>query len=197
MSTTELVVDIQDIEFCLFEWLQVDQLQKFPKYQDFDAETLDLLLNEGLKFAKEVIAPTNMEADREGCSVVDGKAIVPKCLHNAYKQAYELGWASITAGSSSARRSPHLQAEACGSRSMMSTALPSNCAVTASDIASVVFPVPPFWAIIESVCMSIHQSVEVSVILNADLSTCRNIRTSMRRAGEKPTLRQCRELYIL
>jgi len=97
MSSTELVVDIQDIEFCLFEWLQVDQLQKFPKYKDFDAETLDLLVNEGLKFATEVIAPTNMEADREGCSVVDGKAIVPQCLHNAYKQAYELGWASITA----------------------------------------------------------------------------------------------------
>ncbi len=97
MSTTELVVDTQDIEFCLFEWLQIDQLQKFPKYEDFDAETLGLLVTEGMKFAVEVIAPTNMAADREGCSVVDGNATVPKCLHNAYNQAYELGWASITA----------------------------------------------------------------------------------------------------
>jgi alkylation response protein AidB-like acyl-CoA dehydrogenase len=97
MSTTDLVVDTQDIEFCLFEWLQIDQLQKFPKYEDFDAETLGLLVTEGMKFAVEVIAPTNMEADREGCSVVDGNATVPKCLHNAYNQAYELGWASITA----------------------------------------------------------------------------------------------------
>ena len=60
MSTTELVVDIQDIEFCLFEWLQVDQLQKYTKYKDFDAETLDLLLKEGLKFAKEVIALSSL-----------------------------------------------------------------------------------------------------------------------------------------
>ncbi len=97
MSTTELVTDTQDIEFCLFEWLQIDQLQKFQKYEDFDAETLGLLVSEGLKFAREVIAPTNMEADREGCSVVDGRAIVPKCLHRAYQQAYELGWASMTA----------------------------------------------------------------------------------------------------
>jgi alkylation response protein AidB-like acyl-CoA dehydrogenase len=97
MSTTELVVDTQDIEFCLFEWLQVDQLQQFPKYADFDEETLNLLVTEGLKFAKEVIAPTNMQADREGCSVVDGHAVVPQCLHDPYKQAYELGWAAITA----------------------------------------------------------------------------------------------------
>ena len=97
MSTTELVVDIKDIKFCLFEWLQVDQLQKYPKYKDFDAETMDLLVNEGLKFAKEVIAPTNVEADREGCSVIDGQAIVPACLHSAYEQAYKLGWASMTA----------------------------------------------------------------------------------------------------
>ena len=62
MSTTELVVDIKDIKFCLFEWLQVDQLQKYPKYKDFDAETMDLLVNEGLKFPKEVIARAKMDA---------------------------------------------------------------------------------------------------------------------------------------
>jgi alkylation response protein AidB-like acyl-CoA dehydrogenase len=97
MSTTELVVDSQDIEFCLFEWLHVDQLQLYPKYANYDAETLNLLVTEGLKFAKEVISPTNMEADREGCTVVDGKATVPECLQGPYKQAYELGWSSITA----------------------------------------------------------------------------------------------------
>ena len=97
MSTTELVVDTLDIEFCLFEWLQIAQLQKFPKYADFDDETLHLLVTEGMKFAVEVIAPTNTEADREGCHVVDGKAKVPECLHDAYQQAYQLGWASVTA----------------------------------------------------------------------------------------------------
>ena len=54
-------------------------------------------MTEGLKFATEVIAPTNMEADREGCHVVDGNATVPECLHDAYQQAYQLGWASVTA----------------------------------------------------------------------------------------------------
>jgi alkylation response protein AidB-like acyl-CoA dehydrogenase len=97
MSTTELVMDTRDFEFCLFEWLQVGQLQRFSKYADFDTETLQLLVTEGMKFAMEVIGPTNREADREGCKVVDGHAVVPGCLHSAYQQAYELGWASITA----------------------------------------------------------------------------------------------------
>ena len=97
MSTTDLVVDIQDIEFCLFEWLQIDQLQKFAKYEAFDAETLGLLVTEGVKFSEEVIAPTNREADRAGCTVVDGQARVPECLHSPYEQAYQLGWSAITA----------------------------------------------------------------------------------------------------
>ena len=97
MSSTDLIVDIEDIEFCLFDWLDISQLQDVPKYEDFDNETLQMLLREGIKFAREVIAPTNVEADREGCSVVDGVAVVPKCLHDAYRQAYQLGWASITA----------------------------------------------------------------------------------------------------
>lgn len=49
MSSSDLVVDIDDIKFCLFEWLQVDQLQKYLKYEDFDADTLALLLQEGTK----------------------------------------------------------------------------------------------------------------------------------------------------
>ncbi len=97
MSSTDLIVDVEDIEFCLFDWLDISQLQDVPKYEDFDSETLQMLLREGIKFAREVIAPTNVEADREGCSVVDGVAVVPKCLHDAYRQAYQLGWASITA----------------------------------------------------------------------------------------------------
>lgn len=81
MSSSELVVDIDDIEFCLFEWLQVDQLQKYSKYEDFDADTLGLLLHEGTKFATKILAPTNAEADREGCTTVHGHVKVPSCRH--------------------------------------------------------------------------------------------------------------------
>jgi hypothetical protein len=77
MSSTDLIVDMEDIEFCLFDWLDISQLQDVSKYEDFDSETMRLLLREGTKFAREVIAPTNVEADREGCRIVDG-AVAPR-----------------------------------------------------------------------------------------------------------------------
>ncbi|MBF0276962.1 MAG: acyl-CoA dehydrogenase [SAR324 cluster bacterium] len=97
MSSTELVIDSQDIQFVMNEWLKLHELSKFPRYADFDQETINLLLEEGFKFAVEVISPTRTESDREGCKMVEGRAKVPPCLHKPYQQAYELGWASIAA----------------------------------------------------------------------------------------------------
>ncbi len=95
MSSTELVIDARDIRFVMNEWLEVEKLSKFPRYADFDQETITLLLEEGHKFAVEVISPTRAESDREGCRVVEGRVKVPACLQKPYEQAYELGWASI------------------------------------------------------------------------------------------------------
>ena len=41
MSSTDLIVDTEDIEFCLFDWLDISQLQDVKKYEDFDRETLE------------------------------------------------------------------------------------------------------------------------------------------------------------
>lgn len=97
MSSTELVVDSKDIRFVMNEWLQVSGLNKYSKFEDFDEDTINLLIEEGHKFSIEVISPTRSESDKEGCKFVDGRAIVPACLHEPYEQAYELGWASLTA----------------------------------------------------------------------------------------------------
>ena len=99
MSSTELVIDSKDIQFVLNEWLNVAELNRFSAYKDYDQETINLLLEEGHKFAVEVIYPTRSESDQEGCKIENGRAIVPECLHDAYQQAYELGWPSLTANS--------------------------------------------------------------------------------------------------
>ena len=56
------------------------------------------------------------------------------------------GWASSTTGVEASRRSLHLQAVACGSMSSTTDVRPACSAATASVSASVVLPVPPFWA---------------------------------------------------
>ena len=66
MSSTELTLDQRDIRFVMREWLQIGgQLSKSEKFADFDEETLDLMVQEGIRFAIEVVAPTRSESDRE------------------------------------------------------------------------------------------------------------------------------------
>lgn len=96
MSSTELTFDMREIEFALNEWLQIEKLNDYKMYEDFDKETMNLLVKEGLNFAKEVVAPSRKESD-QGCKMVDGQCVVPECIQEPYKQSYELGWASLNA----------------------------------------------------------------------------------------------------
>ena len=99
MSSSELSLDQRDIRFAIREWLPIGRLSKSEKFSDFDEETFDLMVQEGIRFAIEVVAPTRSESDHEGCHMEDGRVKVSKCLHKPYQQAYELGWASISASS--------------------------------------------------------------------------------------------------
>ncbi len=96
MSSTDLVVDLPEIRFVVNEWLRVAQLSEQERYQAFDAETVDLMLQESATFATEVVAPTRQETDRQGSWMEDGRVKVADCMKTPYRQAYELGWGSIT-----------------------------------------------------------------------------------------------------
>ena len=95
MSSTELTLDQRDIRFAAQEWLKIGQLSETEKFAEFDQDTLDLMVQEGIRFAIDVVSPTRSESDREGCRIEDGRVKVPKCLHEPYQQSYELGWASM------------------------------------------------------------------------------------------------------
>jgi len=95
MSSTELTLDQRDIRFAAQEWLKIGQLSESEKFAEFDQDTLDLMVQEGIRFAIDVVSPTRSQSDREGCRIEDGRVKVPKCLHDPYQQSYELGWASM------------------------------------------------------------------------------------------------------
>ena len=58
MSSTDLTLDEQDIHFLLKDWLNVSRLSQYDSFKDFDQETIEMLVEEGLRFAKEVVAPS-------------------------------------------------------------------------------------------------------------------------------------------
>ena len=89
---------MRDIQFVLHELLKVeDTLKQIPAHAELDADTLNSVLEEGAKFAVEVIQPLNQSGDEEGCTYVgDGVVHAPKGFKEAYAQYVEGGWAALS-----------------------------------------------------------------------------------------------------
>ncbi len=89
---------LRDMQFVMHELLHiVDDLQHIPKHADMDADTINAVLEEGGKFATEVLFPLNISGDAEGC-VLDPKThsvTTPKGFKEAYAQYVEGGWAAL------------------------------------------------------------------------------------------------------
>ena len=89
---------LRDMQFVMHELLHItDTLKTIPKHVDMDAETINAVLEEGGKFASEVLFPLNISGDTEGCQLdVKTHAVTtPKGFKEAYAQYVEGGWAAL------------------------------------------------------------------------------------------------------
>lgn len=92
MSATEFSYDERDLKFQLNEKLNIATLTAFAPYKDFSVEDFDMIVSEAVKFATDVVAPTNRTGDLEGTQLVDGQVHVPKCFIGLQKAFGEAGW---------------------------------------------------------------------------------------------------------
>ncbi len=90
---------IRDMQFVLHELLDVGKVLKtLPDHAEVDADTINSILEEGAKFASQVIAPLNQSGDEEACTYVgDGVVHTPKGFKQAYAQYVEAGWPALAA----------------------------------------------------------------------------------------------------
>ncbi len=89
---------LRDMQFVMHEVLNViDDFKQIPKHADVDADTINAVLEEGGKFAAEVVFPLNVSGDTEGCSIDQATHAVttPKGFKEAYAQYIEAGWAAL------------------------------------------------------------------------------------------------------
>ena len=89
---------LRDMQFVMHEMLKVaDDFKQIPQYADMDAETINAVLEEGGKFAAEVIFPLNVSGDAEGCAydAVTHAVTTPKGFKEAYRQYIDAGWAAL------------------------------------------------------------------------------------------------------
>lgn len=87
---------VRDLTFFLNEVLEIDRYTNQAGFSDVSSDLVGQILEEGAKFAEEVIAPLNRVGDQEGCKWDDGKVTGPTGWKEAYLQMVEAGWPSLT-----------------------------------------------------------------------------------------------------
>jgi len=90
---------LRDMQFVMHEVLQVtDVLKQIPRHADTDADTINAVLEEGGKFAAEVVFPLNVSGDAEGCQLDSATHAVtaPKGFKEAYARYIEGGWPALS-----------------------------------------------------------------------------------------------------
>lgn len=78
-GTTSLLLSRRDLEFMLYEWLDVGALSRAPRYQDHSRETFDAVLETYERIATDLFATHYQKSDREE-PVFDGKTarVIPE-----------------------------------------------------------------------------------------------------------------------
>ena len=90
---------LRDMQFLMHEVLNVvEELKTLPKHAEVDADTINAVLEEGGKFAAEVVFPLNQSGDEEGCTLdkATHEVKAPKGFKEAYAKYVEGGWPALS-----------------------------------------------------------------------------------------------------
>jgi alkylation response protein AidB-like acyl-CoA dehydrogenase len=90
---------LRDMQFVLHELLDVtSDLQRIARHKEMDTDTINAVLEEGGKFASEVLFPLNVSGDHEGCTLDKSTHEVraPKGFKEAYAKYVEGGWPALS-----------------------------------------------------------------------------------------------------
>lgn len=85
-------VSRRNLDFMLYEVLDVERLSKRPHYEDHSRETYDLVLDTALKMAKDLLYPCLKEMDEKPPVLEEGRVKVHPAVKDIMKQWGEGGW---------------------------------------------------------------------------------------------------------
>ncbi|MCL7940813.1 acyl-CoA dehydrogenase C-terminal domain-containing protein [Halomonas sp. ATCH28] len=89
---------LRDLRFVMDEMLDYPaHYARLPGGEEASPDVVAAILEEGARFAREVLLPLNQSGDREGCLLEGGEVKAPKGFKEAYAQYVEGGWPSLAA----------------------------------------------------------------------------------------------------
>ncbi|PAU82308.1 acyl-CoA dehydrogenase [Halovibrio salipaludis] len=90
---------VTDYRFLLYNVLGADRLCELEPYTEATPDLINAILEEGGRFMRDIMEPTNVPGDREGCQFnpEDASVTTPSGFQEAYRQFSEGGWTSLDA----------------------------------------------------------------------------------------------------
>ena len=86
---------VKDMLFVMKELAGIDELTRLPAFEDAGFDTAQAVLEECAKFNEDVVAPLNVEGDRNPSYFKDGQVISTPGFKEAFKQFGEGGWQGL------------------------------------------------------------------------------------------------------
>ena len=90
---------LRDMQFVMNEVLDLPaKLRELPVHAELDSDTIAAILEEGGKFAAEVLLPLNPVGDRQGCKLNTSthEVTTPDGFKQAFEQYVQGGWPSLS-----------------------------------------------------------------------------------------------------
>ncbi len=91
-----LLVEKRDMEFVLYEQLDIERLTKTEKFGHCSKDEFNMIIEHVIKFSENVLAPVNREGDENSPKWENGKVTLAPQICNALKEFADAGWLSMS-----------------------------------------------------------------------------------------------------
>lgn len=90
----EQYTSIENLKFLLYDVHKAEEVIERPRYQDYDRESIDILIESAKDMADQHLFPYFQVMDEEPVKYEDGKVIVHPQMEKVIKEMSEAGWIS-------------------------------------------------------------------------------------------------------